>query len=333
MSANVPYETIPSGWYALAESHEVRPGQVKPLRYFDRDLVLYRTKSGVAQVSDAFCPHLGGYLGDGCVREERLRCPFHGFEFDLSGACVATPYPGGRPPQKARLALVPVREKYGIVFGYHDRDGRAPTWEVPDLALDGFTGFRTKSFRFRGHPQEVSENSSDLGHFGVVHGYLSAEVLGDVEVDGHVLRSTYAVQRSLDLIGLPGKTRLQFTAELHGLGYSVVRAKFPQLRLDTWLLVLPTPVDAEHVHLRVASAMRPFPLVPSPVMRVLHRFVLEAFSSDVADDIPLWSKKRYIARPQLAPGDGPIATYRRYAEQFYPPGRVALTTVEDASAE
>ncbi|MBC7171337.1 MAG: hypothetical protein H5U40_02860, partial [Polyangiaceae bacterium] len=100
----------------------------------------------------------------------------------------------------------------------------------------------------------------------------------------------------------------------------------------TFLLVLPTPVDAETVHLRVAAAMRPFPL-PSPLMRLVHRFVLEAFSRDVEDDIPLWSKKRYIERPLLAPGDGPIATYRRYAEQFYAPRRVALATVDEASAE
>ncbi len=330
----VPYESIPSGWYAVAESGEVSPGEVMPIRYFGRELVLYRTAAGVAQVADAYCPHLGAYLPDGCVRGERLRCPFHGFEFGLDGACVATPYPGGRPPAKARLALVPVLEKYGFVFAYHDPDGRSPTWQVPDLPLEGFTPFLAKSFRFRGHPQEVSENSSDLGHFGPVHGYKSVEILGDVAVEGHVLRSRYAVERGFDFTGLPipGSTRLEFTAELHGLGYSVVHAEFPEIALYTWLLVLPTPVDAENVHLRVAAAMKPFPL-PSRAMRLVQKLVLESFARDVSDDIPLWSRKRYVARPQLAPGDGPIAAYRRYAEQFYPPRRVSLATVDDASAE
>src|SRR5690606_34668332 len=124
-----------------------------------------------------------------------------------------------------------------------------PEWELPDLPMQGFTPFRVSEFEFPGHPQEVSENSSDLGHFSEVHGYLGAELVGELEVEGPVLRSTYAVTRSLAFVGLPRPATLRFTAEVHGLGFSVVRAGFPAVKLDSWLLVLPTPIDASHVHL------------------------------------------------------------------------------------
>ena len=51
------------GWYSVERSHELAVGEVKPVQAFDRELVLYRTRSGQAVVQDAFCPHLGAHLG------------------------------------------------------------------------------------------------------------------------------------------------------------------------------------------------------------------------------------------------------------------------------
>jgi hypothetical protein len=34
-------------------------------------------------------------------------------------------------------------------------------------------------------------------------------------------------------------------------------------------------------------------------------------------DVPIWSRKRYVARPALIEGEQPIAVYRKFAAQFY----------------
>ena len=327
MSADVPYEAIPSGWYVVAEGRELAKGAVKELRCFGRDLVLYRTASGEPRLVDAYCPHLGAHLGDGRVVDESLRCPFHGFEFGSEGRCVRTPYPGGRPPAKARLESLPLRENGGFLLAWYDRDGRAPWFETPDLELEGWTGFAVHGFHFRGHPQEVSENSVDLGHFGPVHAYARAEVVDDAVVEGHVLRARYAVVRALDFIGLPGEARLAFSAEVHGLGLSMVRAEVKKVGVDVRLLVLPTPIEVDQVHLRVAVAMKKTP-VPA-LTWLVHKILLRAYVHDVGFDVPIWARKRYVAAPILAHRDGPIPLYRRYVQQFYPPRRVSL----DVAAE
>src|SRR5690606_36915397 len=83
---------IPWGWFVVGLSHELHPGDVRPVRYFDRDLVLWRTEAGEARVWDAHCPHLGAHLGyGGTVEGETLRCPFHHFRFDGQGRCVEVP--------------------------------------------------------------------------------------------------------------------------------------------------------------------------------------------------------------------------------------------------
>ena len=105
----VPLVPDADGWYALLRSDELGPGEVKPLHYFGRELVVFRTESGQAVVSDAFCPHMGAHFGQGGeVRGEALRCPFHGFCFEPSGDCVEIPESyEGRPIEDRGPEIVP----------------------------------------------------------------------------------------------------------------------------------------------------------------------------------------------------------------------------------
>ena len=91
------------GWYSVARSHELLVGEVKSVEALDRELVLYRTRSGVPVLQDAFCPHLGAHLGvQGRVVGESIRCPFHGWRYDVDGQCVEIPY-CEEIPDRARL--------------------------------------------------------------------------------------------------------------------------------------------------------------------------------------------------------------------------------------
>ena len=93
---------IPQGWYAVATSDELSVGRIVTRRYFEREIVLFRTPGGVS-IIDAHCPHMGAHLGRvGRIDGNVLRCGFHGFRFDGSGACVATATVAP-PPEKARL--------------------------------------------------------------------------------------------------------------------------------------------------------------------------------------------------------------------------------------
>ena len=54
---------IPLGWFQVAFESDVQSGEIKPLRYFDRDLVMWRSEAGKLHLQDAYCPHLGGNFG------------------------------------------------------------------------------------------------------------------------------------------------------------------------------------------------------------------------------------------------------------------------------
>jgi phenylpropionate dioxygenase-like ring-hydroxylating dioxygenase large terminal subunit len=118
-------------WYACEFSSAItnKPKQVKLLR---QNLVLYRNAQGQVIASGDRCPHRGAALSLGKVENNCLRCPYHGWKFDASGACIEIP---GNPdeeaiPQKARIDTYPVREKYGFVWLFW---GNLPEAERPPL--------------------------------------------------------------------------------------------------------------------------------------------------------------------------------------------------------
>jgi phenylpropionate dioxygenase-like ring-hydroxylating dioxygenase large terminal subunit len=89
-------------------------------RIDDMDLVVIRNRSGAISVWEARCPHSGASLADGRLSRsgDRLRCPFHGWEFSTatgpeSGTCVAIP---GSDPRKVAVTSHPVLEVDGSIF-------------------------------------------------------------------------------------------------------------------------------------------------------------------------------------------------------------------------
>jgi phenylpropionate dioxygenase-like ring-hydroxylating dioxygenase large terminal subunit len=63
LGSRFPFPSLPSGWYVVAVSEEVKRGRIVSRHYFDRDLVIYRGDDGVVRIADAFCPHMGAHLG------------------------------------------------------------------------------------------------------------------------------------------------------------------------------------------------------------------------------------------------------------------------------
>ena len=316
---------LPNGWFVPAFSDELPPGGVLTRSFLGRDLVLFRTRSGVASAIDAHCPHLGAHLGHGgAVEGETLRCPFHGFCFDGRGRCVSTPR--GRPP-RGGARTYPLREDHGLLLVYHGPDGARPAWELPPVDTSGWTRLLHREITLSGHPQDITENSVDIGHFALIHGYRAVEVVRPLRIEGPYLNIRYAMQRPGGLLGFPGKRRIEFEIHVYGLGYSRVEVEVPDLGLRTHQLVLATPTTEGQVTVRLAAATdllgpAALPFVQAMAVRrllsaLVARVVLHSVVHDVRQDARIWRHKVHLHRPMLAEGDRAIALYRRWTDQFY----------------
>ena len=320
--APLPY---PAGWFALAPSAELGSGTVLSRRLAGQELVLFRGADGAPAALDAYCPHLGAHMGHGgTVDAGNLVCPFHGFRFDPAGNCVGTGY-GTKPPRAAQVACHPAGESGGWVFVWYHPQGLAPTWALPTVPIDGYTPVQCSTTELRTHPQETTENSVDLGHFPYVHGYGKV-TLHHVDAQGPYLHTRYGFVRPEGFPGLGRNLPVEIAVHVWGLGYSYVDVTLPTIGLETRQYVLPTAIGPRQVELRLGMALRrgpdadwrlriiPKALFDGMVARISHR----TYVSDVMQDRHVWENKRYVERPALADGDGPIGRYRAWCRQFYP---------------
>jgi phenylpropionate dioxygenase-like ring-hydroxylating dioxygenase large terminal subunit len=301
---------LPNGWFAVAYSREVAPGQVVPLRYFGTDLLLYRSESGAARVLDAFCPHLGANIGrGGKVEGDTIRCPFHGWRFGADGACVEVPY-AQRIPPKARLGAWPLCERNGAIWVWRHAEGKPPEWDVPlipEFSNPGWTEPDVYRWRVRTYNQEMGENAVDKAHFRYVHGTMQVPE-SEVTVEGPWRRSLNRSQ----MLTPRGPVDGCIDANSYGFGCGFTR--FTGI-CETVLLAMTTPIDLGTCDVRFAftqqkeNGQKPVGGVGAAIIRDIVK--------QLNEDIPIWENKQYVARPVLCDGDGPIAEFRRWSLQFY----------------
>lgn len=336
----------PEGWYVVSFSEELKVGEVKSLKFVGQELVLYRTQSGKAAVLDAYCPHMGAHFAHGGdVDGENIRCPFHSFKFDTGGTCVATGYNTKVPP-KAKVKSWPVQEKNGQILVYHHPEKEeAPEWGVPDIDFEGWTPLQHIGWDLKSHPQETTENSVDIGHLSIVHGYDNVEERDVLHTEGPYLTVKYAMDRVADFVGMSkSKIRAQFVAKAFGLGYSFVEANIPSLGLTTRHFVFPTPIEGEMIKMRIAMSMKKLTsareihpalfFVPASLLNnIIPYFAFKAYINDVSQDFKIWENKVYVHPPALAKGDGPVGKYRQWTKQFYPNQQPIASAQSDSTQQ
>ena len=337
MQAELKRTTLPSpfpeGWYFVESRKAIEKAGLMQKTWMGEQVVAWCDEDGRICVAESVCPHLGSELGPaagGRICEGRLVCPFHGFEFDATGQCVATPF--AAPPRSARLRVFETQEIAGMIFAWSGIEGRPSQWSVPDEAVDqeGWSDLRVQTLRFPGHPQETTENSVDIAHLRYVHGYDNVDRTHPVGVDGTLLVSRWDFRTVRKIAGIARLT-LDFSAHarIFGLGYSFVQVRERSIPMEMRLWVLATPVDGTLIDMSLASQVKVGPrpkrfvagagFLPHGLRAgVINRFIGPMQKMDVLQDVVIWSRKQYRPRPRLNRADGEITMFRDYCTQFYP---------------
>src|SRR5687768_11902625 len=104
-------------WVPALLSSELPEADCPPVRIklLSEDLVAFRDTTGKVALIAANCPHRGASLFFGRNEEEGLRCVYHGWKFDVTGACVDMP---NEPPEsnfkhKIKATTYPCQERAG----------------------------------------------------------------------------------------------------------------------------------------------------------------------------------------------------------------------------
>lgn len=175
-------------WHPIAgQSELVEPG-TKAVRLFGEDLVLYRDLGGNLGLIERRCPHRGADLSHGILEECGLRCNYHGWQFDQTGACTAQPFEdvvrGGKTGRGAvDLRGYPVRVLAGMIWAYMGPEPapELPVWE-PFTWPNGFAQVVLSEVPCNWF--QCQENSIDPVHFEWMHENWGARLQGRIAPHG-----------------------------------------------------------------------------------------------------------------------------------------------------
>src|SRR5260370_10535084 len=121
-------------WLPLTLSQQLpdRDGDPVRLRLLGEDLVAFRDTNGNIGAVSALCPHRRAPLFFGRNEECGLRCVYHGWKFDTTGACVDMPSEPAESDfkDKVQVNAYPVRE-FGDTVWIYMGPGTPP--ELPQM--------------------------------------------------------------------------------------------------------------------------------------------------------------------------------------------------------
>ena len=163
---------------ALDANMAVRP--VKAVRLLGQDLVLFKNAQGEFGLLDRDCPHRGADLSFGRNEGDGLRCPFHGWKFDVHGQCTETPAEptGSTLCQRVRQRSYPLAERSGVLFAWLGDEGQTPP---PLPAIDALSAPGTHTFAFKGlwrcNWLQAFEVGVDPAHASFLHRFFFDESL------------------------------------------------------------------------------------------------------------------------------------------------------------
>ncbi len=323
-----PSSRYPEGWFPVSWSHELAPGQVKRLSYFDRELVLWRGQDGQAFLQDAYCLHLGANRAvGGWVTGNDLACPWHGWEWNGEGNNTRIPYSGESCKPKLKIRSYPLREWCGTVVAWYSEDPDSqPTWEPPvvdECGRDDFYDlhpFSSRVHRTKTHVQMPIENAVDPAHIAYIHGAGEIPKQVSFHSEGHWFQSNVSVVYGA------GMAKTRFTPNgpvealvqmnTYGIGLSVIRWEEP---LPTIQITGFVTVDDDYIDYYFAQASarpkgsdRTDPQgLPAEFVRVQQNVIIQ--------DFPIWANMTYLERPHFAAEEAKAySAMRRWAAQFYP---------------
>lgn len=320
--------TFPRGWFMVAVADDVTR-EPQSVRFFGKEMALYRGKSGRVILLDAYCPHMRANIArnttsyvvrDGHqVEGDSIRCPAHGWRFTPEGKCDDIPYSSRTIPKAACIRSHKVVERAGCIWMWHDMEGGKPDYELPEFAEwdrtdEGWVRWDiTPLGTLPVHPQEIVDNMTDYAHFAPVHGSTGAAYFENA-FEGHIMRQRFGSgHRTL----VDGAALLETDTWYTGPGILLSRmeGKHPSL-----MMICHTPVEDGEVRVwyavmaRTASSGDPTP-EERAAARAYHDAGLAAFSQD----FELWQYKEPALTILQVLDDGPFHKERIWYRQFYNP--------------
>jgi phenylpropionate dioxygenase-like ring-hydroxylating dioxygenase large terminal subunit len=162
------FPAVPAAWYYVGRSAELAAGPVRFELPGGQSFVAFRPAPESLAMLDARCSHMGADLSRGCVKDGRIVCPLHGWQYGAHGRCEHLPAATEIPP-RARQTAFPIEERGGHVFFFNRPEPRFPLPFFAGLKDQQLLAARSCEFIVEAPWHLVAANGFDVQHFRCAH--------------------------------------------------------------------------------------------------------------------------------------------------------------------
>src|SRR5882672_6540876 len=166
-------------WLPVLLGEELPEPDCAPVRVklLGERLIAFRDTQGRIGLIEEFCAHRGVSLWFGRNEENGIRCPYHGWKYDVTGQCVDLP---SEPEESGvrkniKLKSYPAIERAGVIWAYlgpEDKKPHEPVYEWTQVP----PGHRYVSKRLQeSNYLQAMEGALDSVHSGFLHRYSVAD--------------------------------------------------------------------------------------------------------------------------------------------------------------
>jgi 5,5'-dehydrodivanillate O-demethylase len=126
-------------WHPVGAVVEFEKQATKKVRLLGEDLVLFKDRQDRYGLIQEHCPHRRASFAYGFATENGIRCAYHGWEFNVQGACVNQPFERDSCEFRDKVAAqaYPVEELGGMLFAYLGPEPRPLLPRFDGLVAEG----------------------------------------------------------------------------------------------------------------------------------------------------------------------------------------------------
>ena len=167
-------------WMPFLTADELPSPDCEPVRVrlMGEDLLAFKDTDGQVGLVDELCAHRRAPLWFGRNEDRGLRCVYHGWKYDVTGACVDMP---AEPPEstfknRIRLKAYPARESGGVIWAYLGPPELIPP--LPDLEWRLLPDSHRYLFRYDvdSNYLQAMEGDDDSSHASFLHSTISGGI-------------------------------------------------------------------------------------------------------------------------------------------------------------
>ncbi|MGB7952062.1 MAG: Rieske 2Fe-2S domain-containing protein [Candidatus Binatia bacterium] len=159
-------------WLVVSRAEDVKDIPVG-LKILGEELVLFRDDGGRLGLLGLHCAHRGSSLEYGDIECGGLRCPYHGWLYDVEGRCLEQPAEprDSKFHLKVRQLWYPVKELGGLIFAYLGpyKNSPPPLPRYAPLVRNDGKLFLEAPRYYDYNWFNFFENAPDVTHLSILH--------------------------------------------------------------------------------------------------------------------------------------------------------------------